>query len=392
MRNTTVLISGASVAGPALAYWLNRYGFHVTVVEKAPKLRPGGQAIDFKGQTHLTVLDRMGVLDDIRARRTGTTDMRFVDAADRELALISGDFTGGDLEIQRGDLASVFYDHTAADCEYLFADHITGLADTAAGVHVEFASGTTRTFDLVFGADGIHSGVRRLAFGPERDYVHHRGWYYCIAGDDPVDPDAPRVRGLAYAHNAPGRLAVEGGPKSPHLYMFASPELEYSRDDVAAQKRIVTEKFAGMGWKVPEMLAELQDLDTFYLDSISHVQMDEFVKGRVALIGDAGYGNTLAGFGTGLAVVGAYVLAGELAAAGGDYEVAFARYQEILKRYMRKSDGSNPGPFLAPKTAVGIKFRNWFVGSWAFKLMLKYSDSAANDIELKNYPEIVGAR
>ncbi|NNH69896.1 NAD(P)-binding protein [Nocardia uniformis] len=392
MRNTTVLISGAGIAGPALAYWLSRYGFDVTVVEKAPAPRPGGQAIDFKGATHLTVLERMGILGDIRARRTGTADMWFVDAEGRELAVMSGDFTGGDLEIRRGDLAEVLYDHTAEGCEYVFGDHITALTETADGVHVEFAEASARTFDLVFGADGIHSTVRSLVFGPERNYVNYHGWYYCIAGDNRVDPYAPPEREIAYAHNTPGRLAVEGGPKSPHMYMFATPELDFPRDDIAAQKRIVIDKFAGMGWKVPDMLAELAGLDTFYLDSISHVRMKNFTAGRVALLGDAAYGNTLAGFGTGLAVVGAYVLAGELAAANGDQAVAFARYEEIVKRYMRKIDGSNPGPFLAPKTARGIRLRNWFLGSRAFALMAMYGDRAANDIDLKNYAESMSPR
>ncbi|MFI6868529.1 FAD-dependent monooxygenase [Nocardia sp. NPDC050406] len=391
MPTTSVLISGASIAGPALAYWLNRYGYQVTVVEKSPAPRPGGQAVDFKGATHLAVLDRMGILDDLRKRETGTADMAFVNTAGRELARMSGDFTGGDLEILRGDLSEVLYDHTAAGCEYIFGDYITALTETAEGMYVEFAHAPARTVDLVVGADGIHSGVRRLAFGPEKDFVKYKGWYYCIAGDNRVDPEEIGKRGLAFAYNAPGRLAVESGPKSPQMYMFASKELDYPREDIAEQKRIVIEKFTGLGWRVPEMLAELRTLDTFYLDSISQVKMDTFVKGRVALLGDAAYGNTLAGFGTGLAVVGAYVLAGELATAAGDHAGAFARYQEIMKRYGRMIDGSNPGPFLAPKTALGIRARNWFLGSWAFDLMLKYSDKAANDIDLKNYPEIVSA-
>ncbi|MFC9996638.1 FAD-dependent monooxygenase [Nocardia sp. NPDC127526] len=393
MRNTTVLISGASVAGPALAYWLQRYGFEVTVVEKAAMLRAGGQAIDFTGATHMTVLERMGMLEDIRARQTGKTDMSLIDASERELALISGDFTGGDIEILRGDLADVMYKHTADKCEYIFGDSISALTETADGVHVEFENTRARTFDLVFGCDGIHSRVRKLTFGPERDFVRHQGYYYCIAGASHWEAqDASRERAHSFGYNEPGRLAVSGGSKAGQMYLFASPEIEYSRDDVAEQQRIVAEKLAGMGWRVPEMLAELPTLDGFYLDSISKVTMKSFVKGRIALLGDAGYGNTLAGFGTGLAVVGAYVLAGELAAADGDYQAAFARYEEIMKRYLRMADGANAGPFLAPKTKLGIRARNWFLGSRLWTLMLKYTDSAKNDIDLQNYPEIIAAR
>src|SRR6201996_3774704 len=312
MRNQTVLISGASIAGPALAYWLSRYGFHVTVVERAPELRPGGQAIDFKGQTHRTVLERMGIWAEIQQRQTGKFDTVYLDDAGRELAIMPGEFTGGDVEIMRGDLSAIMYERTAARCEYRFGDSITALTETAGGVQVEFEHGTPQTFDLVIGADGIHSRVRRCAFGPEQDFVRHLGYYYCVAGAPGWGHDAARRERLtARAWNAPGRMAARGGAKGSHLYLFASRELGDIRGDVAAQQRLITGKFAGLGGEVPSMLAELGGLDGFYLDAIAQVEMKgRYTAGRVALVGDAGYGNTLGGFGTGLAVVGAYVLAG----------------------------------------------------------------------------------
>ncbi|GAB2554270.1 FAD-dependent monooxygenase [Nocardia heshunensis] len=391
MRTTTVLISGASVAGPALAYWLNRYGYQVTVVERAPQLRAGGQAIDFTGQTHMTVLERMGILDEIKRRETGKTDMVMRDETGTQQAFISGDFTGGDIEILRGDLAEIMYEKTANTCEYLFDDTITALTETDAGMYVEFQNSPPRRFDLVFGCDGIHSRVRKLTFGPESDFVTHNGYYYAIAGASrwAGTSAVAHERATSDVYNTPGRFAQTGGPKAAQMYMFASPQLDYSRQDFDAQRRIVQETFAGMGGAVPQMLAELPFLNDFYLDALCKVQMKKFVSGRVALVGDAGYGNTLAGFGTGLAIIGAYVLAGELAAADGDYTQAFARYEQIMKRYTRKADDARPGPFLAPKTATGLRFRNWFVGSRAFNLMLKYGDSAKNDIDLKDYPEIV---
>ncbi|WP_067473925.1 FAD-dependent monooxygenase [Nocardia amamiensis] len=395
MRNTTVLVSGAGIAGPALAYWLHRYGFAVTVVERAPALRPGGQAVDFKGRTHRTVLERMGILDDVEERRTGTTDTVFVDERGTRLALMSGDFTGGDVEILRGDLSEIIYRRTADHCEYLFGDSITALGETGDGVQVEFEHAPARTVDLVFGADGLHSRVRALAFGPERDFVKHLGYYYGVAGASPwsTDTTGPRERATAYAHNAPGRLAITGGPKAQQLYMFATAELDYARDDSAAQRRILAETYADVGWEVPRMLAELAGFDDVYLDSVSQVRMaGRYTEGRVALVGDSAYGNTLGGFGTGLAVVGAYVIAGELALADGDHTVAFARYDEIMQRYAKIAGNSNVGPFLAPKTALGIRMRNWFLGSHLFRLMAKYGDNAANDIDLRDYPALVGAR
>ncbi|WP_069164660.1 FAD-dependent monooxygenase [Nocardia altamirensis] len=395
MRNQSVLISGASVAGPALAYWLDRYGFDVTVVERAPALRQGGQAIDFKGHTQFTVLERMGILDDVNERRTGTTDTIYVDDNGKQLAVMSGDFTGGDLEILRGDLAEIMYERTAERCEYLFGDSISALTELSDGVYVEFEHGQARSFDLVFGADGIHSRVRKLAFGPEADLVKFLGYYYCVAGASPWGTEAagPRERVIAYGHSAPGKMAISGGPKAQQFYVFASPELDYSRDDTDAQKRIVERVFADTNWEVPRMLDEMADFDDFYLDSLSQVQLKGvYTKGRVALIGDSAWGNTLGGFGTGLAVVGAYVIAGELALAGGDYAVAFARYNEIMKAHAKVADNGNAGKFLAPRTARGIKMRNWFLNSRLFTLMFKYIDKVTNDIDLQDYPTMVGAR
>lgn len=394
MRNTTVLISGASIAGPALAYWLQRYGFAVTVVERAPELRAGGQAVDFKGATHRTVLERMGVWEEIHRRQTGKTDMVLTDAEGRELAVMSGDFTGGDVEILRGDLAEIFYERTGDRCEYLFGDSVTALRETATGVEVEFENAPARTFDLVVGCDGIHSRVRALAFGPETDYVKHLGYYYCTAGAAGWghDPNGPRQRNRSLAYSEPGRLAVRGGNKAAHMYMFAAERLSYDRRDEAEQRRVLAEAFAGAGGPVPAMMAELSGLDSFYLDSIGQVRMKgRYTAGRIALVGDSAYGNTLGGFGTGLAVVGAYVLAGELALADGDHTAAFARYDELMKRYAKIAGNSNAGRFLAPRTARGIRMRNWFLGSRMFDLMLKYSDNAANDIELRDYPALVAA-
>ncbi|MGW0181801.1 FAD-dependent monooxygenase, partial [Nocardia sp. NPDC003345] len=272
MRNRTVLVSGASIAGPSVAYWLDRYGFEVTVVERAAALRPGGQAVDFKGSVQRTVLERMGVYEEVRRRSTGATDMVIMDTEGRERARISGDFTGGDVEILRGDLAQILYGLTARRCTYLFGDSISALRETTDGVEVEFENGPSRRFDLVIGADGIHSRVRRLAFGPEAEFVGHRGYYYAIAGEPPAGEraDGPR-REIAYAYSAPGRLAVRGGPKARQMYLFAAAETEFT--DEGAKRRFLMDRFAGMAGAVPEMLAELSEYDDFYLDALARVRM-----------------------------------------------------------------------------------------------------------------------
>jgi 2-polyprenyl-6-methoxyphenol hydroxylase-like FAD-dependent oxidoreductase len=378
MKNTTVLISGASIAGPALALWLARYGATVTVVEKASAMRPGGQAVDFKGDTHRTVLERMGILDEVYRRQTGGHDQTVIDAQGKPLAVIPGEFTGGDVEIRRGDLAGLLYERTKHSCEYVFGDSITSLTETADGVHVTFAVGAPRTFDLVVGADGIHSNVRRLAFGPEENYVKYLGHYYALANLG--------VDGDAVMYNEPGRMVAIGGPKAESFFVFASPELSYDRYDPEQQKKLVIDAYRGGGWRIPEILARVPASSNFYLDSISRVHMDDYAKGRVVLLGDSAYGNTLGGFGTGLAVVGAYVLAGELHRAGGDHVTAFRRYTELFRPYAKVSMNGNAGPFLAPGTKNRMSMRNWmFNRKVLFGAMMKLTDRFATKIDLPDY-------
>jgi 2-polyprenyl-6-methoxyphenol hydroxylase-like FAD-dependent oxidoreductase len=380
LTNTTVLISGASIAGPALAYWLDRYGCRVTVVEKAPKLRGGGQAVDFKGATHRTVLERMGILDEVKRRQTGGHDQTIIDANGKALAAIPGEFTGGEIEIYRGDLTEILYERTKDTCEYVFGDSITSLTETGNGVHVTFEKGAPRTFDLVVGADGIHSNVRRLAFGPEADYVRHLGHYYALADIE------DNQHGTGVMYNEPGRMIAVGGPKAGAFFVFASEPLTFDRYDTDQQKKVLLDAYRGGGWRVPELMAEVAQAQEFYLDSISRVVMDHYAKGRVVLLGDSAYGSTLGGFGSGLAIVGAYVLAGELLAAQGDHRVAFTAYEDAFRTYASVTRKGNAGPFLAPGTKTRMRLRNWmFKSSFLLRAMLKMTDKFATSIDLKDY-------
>ncbi|MET0135704.1 MAG: FAD-dependent monooxygenase [Kibdelosporangium sp.] len=376
-KNNTVLISGASIAGPALAHWLSRQGWAVTVVEKSPALRAGGQAVDFKGDIHRTVLERMGILDEVRRRQTGGVDITIVDATGKRLTVLPGEFTGGEIEIRRGDLAELLYERTADSCEYVFGDSIVSLDDTGDGVDVTFERAVPRRFDLVVGADGIHSNVRRLAFGPESDYVRFLGYYYALADISGWDGD-PEM------YNEPGRMVSVGGPKSPAFFVFAAERLDYDRYDSAQQKRLLLNAYRDGGWRIPEVLASLSG--DVYLDSISRVEADRYSTGRVVLLGDSAYGNTLGGFGSGLAMVGAYVLAGELSAAGGDHRLAFRRYEEEFRGYAKISKQGNAGPFMAPPNRTRIRLRNRMLKSPVMlRLMLRITDRFATGIELKDY-------
>lgn len=381
-----VLISGASVAGPSLAYWLARHGHRPTVVEIAPGLRGGGYAVDFRSDAHLTVLSRMGVLDELRGLATGGSPWRFVDAAGAEVFAMPPEFTGGDLEVLRSDLARVLYEKTAKDCEYVFGDTITSLTETGDGVEVTFARSAPRTFDLVVGADGLHSTVRRLAFGPESDHVTHLGYHlarWSVPGAEPVGR-------VSINYNEPGRMISIGGDEGgvDAFAVFVSGVLDHDRRDLGAQKRLVAAAFDGMGWRAAELLAALDEADELYFDSISRVDVPSWSRGRIALAGDAAHGATVGGMGTGSAVVGAYVLAGELAAADGDHHAAFTAYEKELRDFatLCQEGGENAGAYLAPATAERLAERDAMMRSPEFMaMMLEAGLERAGGIELKGY-------
>ncbi len=386
-----VLISGASIAGPALAYWLTRYGYRVTVVEKAPALRPGGFNVDFRGHVHLAVLERMGVLDEIRAQQTNMGDMVLVDEQNRPQAALPSSFMAGDVEIERGKLSRILYDRTKDSAEYVFGDSIASLTETADGVHVTFDNGEPRTFDLVVGADGLHSNVRRLAFGDEAEYVHHLGYY--VAGGYSV-PNRLGLEREGRVFSVPGRSAMLTSVERESAgagFIFAADQLTYDRHDIEQQKRIVAERYAGIGWEVPGLLTAMWESPDFYFDAISQVRMDSWSSGRVVLLGDAGYGATMGGLGTGLAVVCSYVLAGELARADGDHRAAFARYEQAIRKYARGCQklAEGAGPFLAPQTKAQIRQRNIGYRMLSSRLMAgvfnRMTTKAASAITLENY-------
>ena len=389
MNTKKVLISGASIAGPATALSLSRLGYDVTVVEQAPALRPGGQAVDFKGRTHRLVLERLGIWDDVVAAQTPKTDLRIVDGGDHVRAVMPGEFIGGDIEILRGELARILHDHTAGSCDYVFGDRIVQLSQVGDGVEVAFAHRAPETFDLVIGADGVHSGVRRLAFGPESEFVKPLGYYYAVAGahvPSGLEMSLPSGRQVGYAYNEPGRLAILGGSKAPQLFVFAADSADFDRHDVDSQKHFLGRHYADMGWRVPELLAAALDADDFYLDSLARTRMTQFTSGRVALVGDAGYANTLGGFGTGLALVGAYILGGELAAANGDHRTAFAAYDRRMLKPTKVARSGNAGPFLAPPSRARIRMRDFsFSNGLAFKAMMAMTDMFATDDSVPDY-------
>jgi 2-polyprenyl-6-methoxyphenol hydroxylase-like FAD-dependent oxidoreductase len=350
--NRDILISGASVAGPALAYWLSRYGFRPTVVERAPQLRGGGYAVDFRGAAHLGVLAKMGVLDQIKARQTHLRSTTYVDGDGRKVAAMPAEIFAGDVEILRGDLGQVLYEATRNDTEYIFGDSIADLDPQADGVNVRFENAAPRSFCLVVGADGLHSNVRRLTYGEEARFVRDLGYYVSIF----TVPDTFGLDHSGLLHSVPGRTAsvFSAGEQAIAQFFFRAPPSS------APPREILAEAFAGVGWLVPELLDAMATAPDFYFDSVSQVHLDRWSAGRVSLIGDAACAAGPGGNGTGNAVVAAYVLAGELAA--GDYQSAFARYEQLVRPYVARGQKQARGgmAFLAPPTQQKIQQRDRF--------------------------------
>ncbi|MEU9391519.1 FAD-dependent monooxygenase [Streptomyces sp. NPDC048324] len=393
LSGLTVLISGASVAGPALALNLARFGARVTVVEKAPELRGGGFAVDFRGHVHRRVLTSMGIWDEIHARQTHMGRQIVVDADGNPRVDLPAELMSGDVEIFRGDLARIMYERTRDDVEYVFGDSIAALDEDPRGVDVTFERGAPRRFDLVVGADGLHSRTRRLVFGDESRHLRFLDHY--VAGFD-----APNHLGLdrtGRVYSEPGRALVlanyDGDPDRCHaLLVFRSGELRYDRRDVTAVKRILVERFSGMGWEAPAALKALEQADDPYFDAIAQIHVDRLAKGRVALLGDAGYGATMGGMGTGVAIVGAYVLAGELALADGDFRTAFAEYESRVRDFAKgcQKISGNAGPFFAPPTERRIRSRDRMYRILASRPLARFfkrmTEKAATGITLRDYP------
>ncbi|WP_039778441.1 FAD-dependent monooxygenase [Nocardia cerradoensis] len=394
MSVTTVLVAGASIAGPALAHWLVRRGAEVTVVERAPELRPGGQAVDARGVTK-EVIRRMGLDAAVRAARTETAGAYTVDADGAVLETFRADDDGGDgyiseIEILRGDLSRVLYDDTHDDVEYIFDDRIAELTQDTDGVDVVFASGARRRFDLVIGADGLHSALRAMVFGPREEFIRHLGRalaFYSVPNEFGIDrwlvdfQESGRSAGLRPLPDATQAMA---------MFSFPAADLDVDYRDVAAQKRLLRERMAGMGWLTARILEHLDDTPDFYLDQVAQVVMDRWSSGRVGLLGDAAFSSSpLSGQGTGLALVGAYLLAGELAAADWDPAVGFARYEALMRPYVEANQEIGrlharslqvPGPDSEPSPD--------FTGEWFAELI----DRALNGVDLPDYAGVPDSR
>jgi 2-polyprenyl-6-methoxyphenol hydroxylase-like FAD-dependent oxidoreductase len=373
MAPKTVLISGAGIAGPTLACWLNRSGFKPTLIEHAPSFRTGGYVIDFWGLGY-DIAERMGLSGDLDRSGYRMRELRIVDDEGRRLTgfgtSVFSELTGGRfITIRRSDLARLLLERAQLTTEILLGDTVSGLCQDGDSVAVTFEHAPPRNFDLVIGADGLHSRIRALAFGPQNQFERSLG--YTVAAFE-ASGYRPRDEGVYIMHNEPGRMlgrVALRDDRTLFLFVFADSTLpSHATQDVAVQKALLRERYGGGDWEGSRILDELESSDNLYFDRASQIHMQHWSQGRIALVGDAAFCVSLmAGQGSALAMTAAYVLAGELGRPGTSHHTAFQRYESLLRAYIetKQRAAKSFSSAFAPNTALGLLLRNFVIGATA---------------------------
>lgn len=353
-----VLISGAGIAGLSLAYWLNRYGYEVTIVEISSGLRRGGSPVDVRADA-LNVVKEMGILEKIREKKFVHTD-EIVNAQNETLVMFDINAQTeylGDIEIHRDDLVDILYENIPVNgINFLFNSSIENLSEHDDHVEIVFKNGESGVFDFVFGADGTHSAVRRLVFGREEEYSKFFGAYFAFVKAANIKPNRPDS-GVMYRE--PGKMAMIYPFKNEVNagVVFRSPKLSYDYRNQEQHKQILQENFKSGSWKIPEILDVMLHAEDLYFDEVCQIHMPAWTKGCVALVGDAAHTSGFpTGMGTSLAIQGAALLAKQLNT-NDDFNIAFAKYNEMYKPYVESVQtrivrGLN---WLVPETEEGIQ-------------------------------------
>jgi 2-polyprenyl-6-methoxyphenol hydroxylase-like FAD-dependent oxidoreductase len=401
-----VLISGAGPAGLTAAYWLKRYGYNPTIVERAPHLLVGGYKIDVRGAA-LQVIKQMGIHDAVVAARTDMQGAQLVDKQGNVVERMSGDDfghrVGGDLEIVRGTLCQILRDHLG-EVELLFGDSIQGITQSSNSAQVQFTKNGMREFDCVIGADGLHSNVRRIAFGEESRFLRDLGLYLCVYSV----PNYLKLDRMEIQYSELGRIAAiwssRGDANMKACFGFAAPSRQIGLHDKPQQQQALKTVYEGIGWEVPRLLEMMPTALDWYFDQAAQIDMPRWSQGRVALVGDAAYSaSPMSGQGTSLALIGAYVLAGELAAASGDHLRAFAEYESVMRPFVEANQALGLRSSKIMRSGERKSVSGWLlkefmrimpgpVTEWLINRGTERIRKAANAISLKDYSSFLKSK
>jgi 2-polyprenyl-6-methoxyphenol hydroxylase-like FAD-dependent oxidoreductase len=375
----TVLISGAGIAGPTLAFWLRAAGFHPTLIERAPDLRAGGYVIDFWGLGY-DIAERMGLIMEINRAGYHVQEMRIVDDRGERVTgfgtKVFSELTGGRyVTVRRSDLSRLLFEKIRGTTEIIFDSEIVGLQQQPDGVRVRLKHGDDRQFDLVVGADGLHSAVRGLAFGPQHEFEKNLG--YVVAAFE-MSGYRPRDEDVYLMYGQPGRMLGRFAlhdDRTLFLFVFAAED-DTLPGTLDLQKAMLRKTYGEGKWECPQVLQRLDETDDLYFDRVSQIRMENWSQGRVVLAGDAAFCvSLLAGQGSALAMISAYVLAGELASAGGRHQEAFANYEACLRNYIgvKQQGAERFASAFAPRTAGGLWFRNQVIRAFAIPGLARFA-------------------
>ena len=395
MKDKTVLICGAGISGPTLAFWLQAAGFRPTLVENAFALRTGGYVIDFWGLGY-DIADRLGLASDIERVGYHMRELQIVNDRGKRVAgfgtRVFRELTGGRfVTLGRSDLSRLLFEKVKRTTEVIFGNEIIGLQENADGVQVQFKHGGDRRFDLVIGADGLHSTVRKLVFGPQELFEKHLG--YIVAAFE-VCGYRPRDEDVYVIYSEPGRMVARFAlhdDRTLFLFVFvADVGSAKAMTDLSAQKAVLRERFGTDRWECQRILGELDRTQDLYFDRVSQIKMKRWSKGRVALVGDAAFCVSLmAGQGSALAMTAAYVLAGEIAKGGGRHDEAFGKYEGLLRAYIgSKQQGAERfAAAFAPKTRFGLFLRNQVIKAFAVPRLarLAFGRDIIDTLQLPDY-------
>ena len=395
MNAKTVLIVGAGIAGPTLAFWLKAAGLTPTLVEHASAPRIGGYVIDFWGLGY-NIAERMGLDSDINRIGYHLREMRIVDERGERIVgfgtKVFDELTGGRyVTLRRSDLSGLLFEKIKGTTEVVFGNEIVVIQDHADFVRVQFGAAGERRFDLVIGADGLHSSVRKLVFGPQQRFEKQLG--YVVAAFE-VQGYRPRDENVYVVFGEPGRMVGRVSLRDDRtlfLFVFASDfDPAAAIIDLPAQKAVLRKTYGGGKWECRRILAELDRTTDLYFDRVSQIKIDSWSRGRIALVGDAAFCVSLmAGQGSALAMTAAYVLAGELAKAGGQHELAFANYEAHLRTLIgsKQKGAERFSAAFAPKTRWGLFVRNQVIKACAIPGLarLTFGRGIIDALHLPNY-------